>query len=264
MAEASPSTAAAPMATELRDPPAGQGRQRDDALVMELGPWLATLGAAEFETSFREQGATSVVDVVSSGVVEDHLRELGMKLFVRARVATAIQELRARLQASGEGMTSLQTADQRVEVARVGLLKAQQQLAAAEAALQQARRLTIHIVGFGTFGQFLAASFVQAGHTVVASSRSDYSALAKSLGVLYCRSAEEALRDYTPDVVLLATSIMSTATVVKHLPVDLLVGKLVVDVRLSLSLCLSFSLSLASVPSRHAQNAWHEPYATNA
>jgi predicted DCC family thiol-disulfide oxidoreductase YuxK len=216
-AEAVPQLAAAPQA--------GQ-----DALAMELGPWLAALGASDFEAAFREQGATSVVDVVRSGVTEDHLRELGMKLFVRARVATAILELRARMQASAEGMTPLQTADQRVEVARFGLLKAQQHLAAAEAALHQARRLTIHIVGFGTFGQFLAASFVEAGHTVVASSRSDYSALAKSLGVLYCRSAEEALRDYTPDVVLLATSIMSTATVVKHLPLDLLVGKLVVDV----------------------------------
>ncbi len=234
MADASSSTAASTSPAAAVPTAAPQQRQAD-AFAMEVGPWLATLGAADFEARFREQGATSVVDVVNSGVTEDHLRELGMKLFVRARVATAIQELRARLQASAEGMTPLQTADQRVEVARYGLLKAQQQLAAAEAALHQARRLTIHIVGFGTFGQFLAASFVEAGHTVVASSRSDYSALAKSLGVLYCRSAEEALRNYTPDVVLLATSIMSTATVVKHLPTDLLVGKLVVDVSPPLS-----------------------------
>eukprot|EP01046_Picozoa_sp_COSAG06_P026879 COSAG06_NODE_2338_length_7054_cov_4.655787_7_plen_283_part_00 len=210
---------------------AGSEAQRQQrASAMDLGAWLASLGAGEFEAAFREEGASSVADVVTAGVTEEHLRELGMKLFVRARVAAAIAEQRSRMQASAAGMTPLQTADQRVEMARVGLLKAQQLLASAEASLHQARRLTIHIVGFGTFGQFLASSFVEQGHTVVASSRSDYSELAKSLGVMYYRSADEALREYKPHVVILATSIMSTATVVKHLPTDLLVGKLVVDV----------------------------------
>ena len=85
---------------------------------------------------------------MQSGITEEHLRELGMKIFVRARVAAAIAELRAR--SAAEGLTPLQTADQRVEVARLTLLTAQKQLAAAEASLNHARRLTIHIVGFGT------------------------------------------------------------------------------------------------------------------
>ena len=193
------------------------------ASAMELGAWLESLGAGEFEAAFRDQGASTVEGVVASGITEEHLREIGMKIFVRARVAAAIAEIRAR--SAAEGLTPLQTADQRVEVARMTLLTAQQQLAAAEASLNHARRLTIHIVGFGTFGQFLASYFVEAGHTVVASSRSDYSELAESLGVRYCRSAEEALREYDPNIVILATSIMSTAVVVKHLPLELLAGR---------------------------------------
>ena len=199
-----------------------------DAGSLPLGTWLGSLGAAEFEAVFREQGANSVQDVVDSGVGDEHLKEVGMKLFVRAKVGAAIADLRG--QCLGTGQTSLQAAEDAVAAAQMTVSRAHQLLDKAEMRRQEAKRLTIHIVGFGTFGQFLAKKFVAHKHKVVTSSRTDYSELAASMGVQYCSSAEEAIRVHGPELVLLATSIMSTAVVVKHLPLHLLAGRLVVDV----------------------------------
>ena len=207
---------------------AGARAQRLERLA--LGEWLAQLGAAEFEEKLRAEGASTVQDIVDSGMTEVHLRELGMKMLLRAKVAAALAELRSSQAPGVPGLTPLEAADQRVDAARTELARAQRRLAAAESSLQHARRLTIHIVGFGTFGQFLAATFVKEGHVVVASSRSDYTELAAQLGARYCRSAEEAIEQFDPHVVVLATSIMSTAAVVKSLPTERLAGRLVVDV----------------------------------
>eukprot|EP00955_Chlamydomonas_euryale_P002514 27387-Chlamydomonas_euryale.AAC.9 len=46
-------------------------------------------------------------------------------------------------------------------------------------------RLSIGIVGFGLFGQFLARRMVLAGHRVLATSRADYSKEAADMGVEY-------------------------------------------------------------------------------
>lgn len=46
-------------------------------------------------------------------------------------------------------------------------------------------KLTIGIVGFGLFGQFLARRMVLAGHRVVATSRSPYQKEAEEMGVEY-------------------------------------------------------------------------------
>eukprot|EP01047_Picozoa_sp_COSAG01_P109598 COSAG01_NODE_38460_length_489_cov_0.912821_1_plen_63_part_00 len=56
---------------------------------------------------------------------------------------------RRRGQRAGE-ITPLQAADRQLEAAKAEVRRAQETLAEAELAAQSARRLTIHIVGFGT------------------------------------------------------------------------------------------------------------------
>ena len=89
--------------------------------------------------------------------------------------------------------------------------------------------LRVGVVGFGTFGQFLARRWVSRGHRVLATSRTDYSDLAASMGVDYFKSVAE-LSEQELDVVLVSTSIMSFEAVLKTLPSSLTKGKLVVDV----------------------------------
>jgi len=85
--------------------------------------------------------------------------------------------------------------------------------------LMNTEPLRILIVGFGGFGQFLAKTYVRQGHTVMGTSRGDYTAIAKKIGVEYKRNAE--VKEFFArgvDVVLLATSIKSFSNVVKSLP----------------------------------------------
>ncbi|KAL4345932.1 hypothetical protein HN51_064071 [Arachis hypogaea] len=78
-------------------------------------------------------------------------------------------------------------------------------------------KLKIAIVGFGNFGQFLAKTIVSQGHEVLAYSRSDYSDVARKLGVLYFSDVDD-LCEQHPGVILLCTSIISTVKVLKSLP----------------------------------------------
>lgn len=81
----------------------------------------------------------------------------------------------------------------------------------------RSRPLTIGIVGFGRFGQFIARTFVQHGK-VVATSRSDYSDLAKGMGIEYVSlSHPELFLEKDLDVIVLATSIVSFEETVKNL-----------------------------------------------
>ncbi|XP_065848826.1 arogenate dehydrogenase 1, chloroplastic [Euphorbia lathyris] len=80
-------------------------------------------------------------------------------------------------------------------------------------------KMKIGIVGFGNFGQFLAKTFVQQGHNVLAYSRSDYSDVAQKLGVSYFSDANDLCEEH-PEVILLCTSILSTENVVKSLPIQ--------------------------------------------
>jgi len=48
--------------------------------------------------------------------------------------------------------------------------------------LTKQRQLTIGIIGFGNFGQFLAKRFVARGHKVIGTSRGDYVEVAKQIG----------------------------------------------------------------------------------
>ncbi|OEL31141.1 Arogenate dehydrogenase 2, chloroplastic [Dichanthelium oligosanthes] len=82
---------------------------------------------------------------------------------------------------------------------------------------QQQQRLKIAVVGFGNYGQFLARTLVAQGHTVLAHSRSDYSAAAAALGARFFPDPHD-LCECHPDVVLLATSILSAEAVVRSLP----------------------------------------------
>nr|ACG39182.1 arogenate dehydrogenase isoform 2 [Zea mays] len=78
-------------------------------------------------------------------------------------------------------------------------------------------RLKIAVVGFGNFGQFLARTLVAQGHTVLAHSRSDHSAAAAAMGARFFPDAHD-LCECHPDVVVLATSILSAESVVRSLP----------------------------------------------
>lgn len=91
------------------------------------------------------------------------------------------------------------------------------------------RPLTIGIVGFGNFGQFLGARFASQGHRVIGTSRRDYSQQAADIGCSFAENADKLL-DCDPDVVIFSTSIMSLTTVLEHFPVHRLTSRLVVDV----------------------------------
>ncbi|XP_006656476.1 arogenate dehydrogenase 2, chloroplastic-like [Oryza brachyantha] len=80
------------------------------------------------------------------------------------------------------------------------------------------RRLTIAVVGFGNYGQFLTRTLVRQGHTVLAHSRSDYSAVAAEFGASFFADPHD-LCECHPDVVLLVTSILSAEAVLLSLPV---------------------------------------------
>ena len=85
------------------------------------------------------------------------------------------------------------------------------------AAAASSSPLTIGIVGFGTFGQFLARAFVRHAFRVVATSRSDYASVAGSLSVGWCGSTAEFVA-CRPDIVVLAMSILSFAETVASFP----------------------------------------------
>eukprot|EP00967_Tisochrysis_lutea_P123265 scaffold204885_cov26-Tisochrysis_lutea.AAC.1 len=95
--------------------------------------------------------------------------------------------------------------------------------------LARASRLRVAIVGFGTFGQFLARRWVQRGHEVLAHSRTDYSRPAEAMGVRWVADVGD-IAALKPDVVVVSTSILSFDKVLRSLPAELLRSALVLDV----------------------------------
>lgn len=89
--------------------------------------------------------------------------------------------------------------------------------------------LRIGVIGFGTFGQFLARRWRRRGHEVFAQSRSDYSEAAAAMGATYVKTAEE-LVGQSIDVLVVSVSVLSFEAVLKRLPAELLKSTLVVDV----------------------------------
>ena len=99
--------------------------------------------------------------------------------------------------------------------------------------LRQRKRdaLRIGIIGFGTFGQFLAKKFVERGHAVIATSRSDYSQVAKEMGVTFFPGNDaRSVLGANVNCLIISTSILSFESVIAALPMDLLKGMLVIDV----------------------------------
>eukprot|EP01046_Picozoa_sp_COSAG06_P031392 COSAG06_NODE_3052_length_5915_cov_4.348006_1_plen_154_part_10 len=64
------------------------------AVHLPLGEWLTKYKAAEYEATLRDEGCESVEDLVDSELTEQHLGELGFKMFAKIRVWGAIQSLR--------------------------------------------------------------------------------------------------------------------------------------------------------------------------
>lgn len=97
---------------------------------------------------------------------------------------------------------------------------------------QVSRPLSIAIVGFGKFGQFLARTFIKQGHTVKAIDKDDMSSVANDMGAdfhpLYDLSP--LMRQQPVDVLLLSVSIISFEEVLRTLPRELFSNRLVVDV----------------------------------
>ena len=93
----------------------------------------------------------------------------------------------------------------------------------------QSSPLKVGIIGFGTFGQFLAGRWRRQGHEIYAQSRTDYTAVAEKLGVTYVKRAEDLIA-HKVDVLVVSVSIISFDKVVKSLPAALLKKVLVVDV----------------------------------
>ncbi|KAL3520561.1 hypothetical protein ACH5RR_018710 [Cinchona calisaya] len=83
----------------------------------------------------------------------------------------------------------------------------------------QSTKLKIAIIGFGNFGQFLAKAFIRQGHTVLATSRADCSALAESLGASFYSDPND-LCEQHPDVILISTAILHTEKVLRSLPIQ--------------------------------------------
>lgn len=81
----------------------------------------------------------------------------------------------------------------------------------------RSRPLTIGVVGFGRFGQFIARSFQKYGKVIV-TSRSDYTEVANGMGVKYVPLSDPtAFFNQGVDVVVLAVSIMSFEPTLKNL-----------------------------------------------
>lgn len=89
----------------------------------------------------------------------------------------------------------------------------------ASGCIDDSSKLKIAIVGFGNFGQFLAKTIVHQGHTVLAYSRTDYSDVARKLGVSYFSDADDLCEEH-PEIILLCTSILSTEKVLKSFPLQ--------------------------------------------
>lgn len=81
----------------------------------------------------------------------------------------------------------------------------------------RSRPLSIGIIGFGRFGQFIARTFASYGNVVV-TSRSDYTEIANAMGVKYIPLSDpKAFLEQDLDVIVVAVSILSFEATVNSL-----------------------------------------------
>ncbi|MCL7027033.1 hypothetical protein MKW94_026456 [Papaver nudicaule] len=78
--------------------------------------------------------------------------------------------------------------------------------------------LRIGIVGFGNFGQFIGKALIRQGHSVLATSRSDYSEYCQQNGIEFYNNID-AMCEEQPDVILLCSSILSTESILRSIPI---------------------------------------------
>ncbi|KAI9106552.1 hypothetical protein K1719_022080 [Acacia pycnantha] len=79
--------------------------------------------------------------------------------------------------------------------------------------------MKVAIVGLGSFGQFLAKTFIRQGHTLCATSLSDESISCSELGIRFFRDVTP-LIDADNDVIVICTPIGSLSEVLRSLPFD--------------------------------------------
>eukprot|EP00804_Cyclotella_cryptica_P021942 CCRYP_000892-RB/>CCRYP_000892-RB protein AED:0.18 eAED:0.18 QI:385/0.66/0.5/1/0.66/0.5/4/82/357 len=86
----------------------------------------------------------------------------------------------------------------------------------------RSRPLTIGIIGFGRFGQFIGKSFAKYGN-VIGTSRSDYTEIAREMGVKYMplSDLEAFVMEDELDVIVIAVSIVSFQDTVQDLVLHL-------------------------------------------
>ncbi|XP_030464195.1 arogenate dehydrogenase 1, chloroplastic-like isoform X1 [Syzygium oleosum] len=89
--------------------------------------------------------------------------------------------------------------------------------ASVSAPVSSSGNLKIGIVGFGTFAQFLAKAMIKQGHSLRATSRTDYSQLCADLGIAFF-SDVAAFLGADNDVIMICTSILSFSQVLKSMP----------------------------------------------
>lgn len=85
--------------------------------------------------------------------------------------------------------------------------------------IQRQRGLKIGIVGFGNFGQFLTKRLIESGHSVIATSRTDYSNVAIHIGASFFTDVDDFCEEH-PDVVIFCTSILSLEFTLQNFPVQ--------------------------------------------
>ena len=89
--------------------------------------------------------------------------------------------------------------------------------------------LKVGIIGFGRFGQFIGKQMVNYGFEVYATSRTDYSEIAKEQNIIFLNK-KDFLRETKFQVIIISTSILSFEQVVNSYPKEFWDDKLIVDV----------------------------------
>jgi arogenate dehydrogenase (NADP+) len=131
----------------------------------------------------------------------------------------------SNLKQSTDGVNNKSSNDEDSRIGRLEELKQQEAVLARQLAeirmeklsALRSKPLTIGVLGFGRFGQFIAKTLGKHGK-IVATSRSDYTDLADEIGAEYVPLSDpEAFLDKNLDVIILATSIVSFESTVKSL-----------------------------------------------
>jgi len=133
-------------------------------------------------------------------------------IFVSRRHKHSSPRVGTALGSHGEGSTSPSVAGEleRLKQEEAKLASMLASVRQKKLSVLRSRPLTIGIVGFGRFGQFIAKSFAKYGH-VIGTSRTDYTQIADEIGAKYIplSDLESFVVEEDLDVIVLAISIVS-------------------------------------------------------